>query len=420
MKNKTLRFFAAAAAFLLLFALLFGWASRLLNDKMSVKYDGEFYQGGEEYEVLLFGSSHMMNSVYPLELYRQTGIYSYNLGMTNEGLCPTYWRIRQALETHTPQVIVVEVSGVAYGLKTDVTDPSAQACLHNSLDSMPLGLTKVQAVVDLFGWRDLDSIFNFLFPLALYHDRWHALSEDDFAPWLLADKGALPIRSLFTPDAPLSEVDPDWVEPGGEAGVTYLLRIVELCRQKDIQLVLLNVPYLTSDRDRAVFNGIPALLEGKDGVRYYNLFQSDLLDVRIDLSDAVGHLNTAGAARLTAWLGEELRQNYDLPDHRGEAGSERWEQEYGISTAQHLNKLTGAGDLNTALMLLDHAGLGYRLQLTQAARGQEQTALLLARLGGEEAGSVPPGSPELPGEGCALLVWQEGKDEPAQLLTFPG
>lgn len=420
MKQKLLRFFAAAAVFLLLFALLFGAVSRVLNDKMSVKYDGEFYRSGDDYEVLLFGSSHMMNSVYPLELYRLTGLYAYNLGMTNEGLCPTYWRLRQALETHHPKVVVVEASGVAYGLKTDVGDPAAQAWLHNSMDSMPLGLTKVRAVVDLFGWRDLDSIFNFLFPLAQYHDRWRQLSRDDFDPWSMADRGALPIRNLFALDAPPGEIDPDWVEPGGEAGVEYLLRILDLCEQKGIQVVLLNVPYLTSDADRAVFNGIPALAAGYGNVRCYNLFQSDLLDLRIDLSDAAGHLNTAGAARLTAWLGQELCQNYALTDHRGEPGSEAWDQAYRISTAQHLNKLAAAGDMNTALMLLNHAGLGYRLQLTEAARQNELTALLLDRLDAAGAGEVPPGSPELPAEGCALLVWQQGMDDPAQLLTFPG
>ena len=69
-----------------LLALLMGRVSFVLNDKFSYKYDSEYYQDPGEYDVLFLGSSHIMNSIYPLEMFRSQGITAYNLGMTNESL----------------------------------------------------------------------------------------------------------------------------------------------------------------------------------------------------------------------------------------------------------------------------------------------------------------------------------------------
>lgn len=415
MKQRTLRFLAAGAVFLVLLAGLTARLTWVLSDKFAYKYHGEFYERDEQYDVLLFGSSHMMNSLLPLEMFGERGIRAFNLGMTNESLATSYWRLRDALDRRTPEVVVVEASMVTYGMKVDPADPNALALLHNSLDSMPLGAVKVQAVADLFGAADLEHIFEYLVPLAVCHDRWYALTEEDFHPWQQADRGAMPIRSLYTPESePLLHSDGQAEPPA--VGREYLTRILTLCEQRGIPVVLLNVPYFTTEQDLQIFNALPELTAGFENVRCINLFGTDFADWRTDFSDAAGHLNAAAAGRLSRWLANELADFYDLPDHRGEESAQRWEQDRGISTRQQWNKLLGAADLNTALMLVDHSGLACRVRLREEALQNEQTALLAARL--PDRGEPPPGSPALPEEGSALLVWQTGSDEPAVLLEF--
>ena len=415
MKRRTLRFLAAGAVFLLLLAGMTARLTRVLSDKFAYKYHGEFYEREEQYDVLLFGSSHMMNSLLPLEMFEERGIRAFNLGMTNESLAASYWRLRDALNRCTPQVVVVEASMVTFGRKVDTADPNAMALLHNSLDSMPLGAVKVQAVTDLFGAGDLENIFQYLVPLAVCHNRWYALTEDDFHPWQQADRGALPIRNLYMPESePLLHSDGQAEPPA--VGREYLTRILTLCEQRGVPVVLLNVPYFTQEHDLQVFNALPELTAGYKNVRCINLFQTDFADWRGDFSDAAGHLNTAAAARLSRWLANDLAEFYQLPDHRGEDGAQRWEQDMGISTLQHWNKLLGAADLNTALMLADHTRLACRVRLGEEALQNEQTALLAGRL--PDRGEPPPGSPDLPEEGCALLVWRTDSDEPAVLLQY--
>ena len=108
-KHPRLSFCVRGLCFLLGVCLLFGALSALLNDKMSRKYAGYFYDSGDDFEVLFFGSSHMFNGVAPLQLYRDTGVFSYNLGMTNEYPSVSYWRMVDALQRQDPKVVVVDV-----------------------------------------------------------------------------------------------------------------------------------------------------------------------------------------------------------------------------------------------------------------------------------------------------------------------
>ena len=49
------------------------------------------------------------------------------------------------------------------------------------------------------------------------------------------------------------------------------------------------------------------------------------LDPGEDMAEA-SHLNHRGSAKLSAWLADWLRDKYSLPDRRGEASYESWEQ----------------------------------------------------------------------------------------------
>ena len=80
---------------------------------------------------------------------------------------------------------------------------------------------------------------------------------------------------------------------------------------------------------------IAAAVAGADydarGLTYidYNLDPAGMLglDWATDTPDSGSHLNVLGAIKLTDVLGEYLTRNYDLPDHRGEAGFEHWDDD---------------------------------------------------------------------------------------------
>ena len=226
------RFALAAACFSLGFCVLFGALSRLLNDKMSLKYTATFYSDvaadRSAYDLLFFGSSHIFNGLLPLTLYEQTGIFSYNLGMTNEYPAVTYWRLRDALNRSDPQVVVIDVYRALAAEKMPKTENDL-GLLHNSLDGMPLSPLKARAVADILDATplDFDGVFNYLFPLAQFHSRYDSLTEDDFHPYRLESRGAMPLRAL-TSGAPLPQTE-EQAPLGSTVGEEYLRRMLSLC-----------------------------------------------------------------------------------------------------------------------------------------------------------------------------------------------
>ena len=48
------------------------------------------------------------------------------------------------------------------------------------------------------------------------------------------------------------------------------------------------------------------------------------IDWHTDSPDGGDHMNPRGAAKVTAWIGDYLRRNYDLPDRREDPAYENW------------------------------------------------------------------------------------------------
>ena len=62
------------------------------------------------------------------------------------------------------------------------------------MDSLPLSVTKIQAVWDLLPPGDR---MEFLFDFSMYHERWSVLGQGDFEPAKSLEKGLEVMRELF-------------------------------------------------------------------------------------------------------------------------------------------------------------------------------------------------------------------------------
>lgn len=320
----------------MVFILLYFKVNDLLVSKESInKYD-EFYQETEDYDVLFLGSSHMMNTVYPMELWEQYGITSYNLANSAEALPGSYWVLKNALDYKKPKVVIVDCFLSGYFK----IFPDRESFSHLFYDALPLSQNKIDAIEDLLPEQREE----FLWDFSLYHSRWNELSERDFELRTVPYRGA-EILTGYSNWAGVVYTD-EAVDVNG-LSVTYIRLMKELCDENDIQLVLCCIPYAAQESEQQAHNGFYKLAD-ELGVEYLNLISADIVDYEIDMQDR-GHLNASGARKVTEYMGEWILSNCNVvPKYE----LENWSEDYKEYLQDKCSRIEKQTNIYAELLLL--------------------------------------------------------------------
>ena len=227
--------------------------------------------------------------------------------------------------------------------------------LHKQMDFLPLTATKWEAVCDLL--KKPSSRLEFLWNFTLYHDRWRELDGRDFS----ALSGPVPTDSLGADGlTALWTERPEQAENTGEVlgeteGVKYLERILDLCEERSIRAVLAFMPSAESHaKEWASVNTAQNLAE-KRQIPFINLLPHDqqVIDYRTDMADG-SHVNAAGMAKLSRYVGGVLLENFALPDRRGASGYEWWGEAHARWKQEKREELYAESDLYLILSGLSH------------------------------------------------------------------
>ncbi len=319
MKKSLIAEITKCIAFVLVLCFIIKSASGLLIRKNEYLKYSEFYTEKDQFDVLFFGSSRVLDAIQPMELYKNYGIKSYNMAQHNETVGRSYWSIKNAIKYNKPKVAVVDVSLFAgeIGIDSDSYDTS-KAYMHNTLDHMPFSLQKIEAVNALCS-KDLRA--EYLFPFLLYHSRWNELNSADFNPVTPPRKGA-EIRNLIAKQVyePWHEEDrSDVFFPDG----INLDKIIELCKEEDVDLIFTCMPV-----PEGYFFGMINTMEDyftQNGVQFVNFGRlPDLFDYEVNFADG-GHLNQSGSKLATEEMGRYLTQNYSFSNENRKTDSE-WDK----------------------------------------------------------------------------------------------
>ena len=356
--KKAARIIGCAVTLLLTACLLFT-LTELTELKDSDNKYSDFFRD-REYDVLFFGTSNVIDDVFPMELWKEYGIVSYNCGGTSNQLATTYWVMENVLDYVTPKVVVIDCLHLSADLKRAMAPR-----LHYNLDAFPLSLTKIRAVLDLLNDPGADaaseaeetvnnawklSRTELLWNYAVYHSRWNDLQKEDFSPQPSREKGA---RSLFNvSDGERREIDTgSGIEPG-HVGEAYLRRMIESCRKRGIDVLLTYLPFPASDLCLKEARRVYDIAE-EYGVPYVNFLDDDeIINYKCDLHDSYSHLNVSGARKVTSYLGELLAQQFRIPDRRNDAHYSYWEKDYREYEALKDNNLQTQDNMVRYLMLL--------------------------------------------------------------------
>ena len=336
--------------FLLIVAGSIAALTRVFMQKDSVVQLQPFMDSAQEYDVLFIGDSQVKNSIYPLEMYRDYGIASYNLASVNSTIPVTYWSFLNALKYCSPKVVCMTVKDAEMEGKL----PAKFEFVHTALDAYPLRGLKLQAILDLTSNEEKETKANYrtemIFPLMKYHSRWSMLTSSDFEIEYNTEKGAEVVVHVSDPRAYSLEEEGEYPESG--AGFAYLRKIIEACEARGIQLVLWLPPHPSREKTIQAAHTAARIAE-EYGTPFLDFVEMDrVVDYATDCSDPESHVNPSGGRKLTDFMGDYLSNNYRLPDRRGESAYAHWDAELQTHIDEKIRLLRETTGFRERLMLL--------------------------------------------------------------------
>ena len=289
----------------------------------------EYFESDGNHDVIFLGDCEVYEAFSPAVLWEDYGIESWVCGTPQQLLWHSYTILEEILRRETPRVVVLGVYALSYD------EPQSEAYNRMALEALPCTGNKWRGV--RVAMTEGESILSYFVPLLRYHDRWQSLSWQD-------------VRSLFEMQEKISthgfvvrpEVVAGATRPGhedaplipqtsfGQMPLAYLQKIEALCREQNIQLILVKAPtdswrYPWYEEYENWTEGLAAEMV----VPYYNFLEAydEIgLDREKDSCDGGFHLNVSGAEKLTRYFGAILSECYGVPDRRGEKElAKEWE-----------------------------------------------------------------------------------------------
>ena len=274
----------------------------------------EYYEEQREHDIVFIGDCEVYENFSPETFWQEYGITSYMLGSPQQLIWHSYYWLKEVLSYETPQVVVFNVLSMQYG------EPQSEAYNRMSLDGMRLGGNKIDAVKAAM--MEDESLLSYIFPILRYHSRWQELTAED---WRYLFHREPVTHSGYLMRVDVRGVDTQSVPEGKPLGdyrfsdicYDYLDKIVALCREHDVDLVLIKAPSLYPYWYDEWDAQICAYAQEHD-LPYLNFLDEVTeigLDFATDTYDQGLHLNLSGAEKLSRYFGAWLSEHYDFPDH---------------------------------------------------------------------------------------------------------
>lgn len=286
-------------------------------------------------DVIMVGNSHMYTSAAPMQLWRDYGIASWDIGASAMNTPAKLAYIEEALKTQTPQVLALEAYSV------DQLSVVGRKENDWAYDNMPYSPTKVASVLRTVAPSQWEQ---YIVPLTRYHANYSDLKPGMLAyvlgmlhdpstggasavveaPAAGGDVAASGVvqgvnvdsKGTETGHVSLAETTSSHGSTRAVVSVGYIKQIAALCKERGITFVV----YLAPVRDgyKGAENPLPwienQLKDEYPDTIYLNL-NDRIADIGLTESDFrdSGHVFAWGMTKVTRYLYENLLRDLVVP-----------------------------------------------------------------------------------------------------------
>ena len=296
----------------------FAFLTRLLSPKYATDLIeggmiGQYYDQAGDHDVIFIGDCEVYANYSPMKLYRQYGVTAYIRGTPQQLVWQSYYVLEETLRYETPKAVVFNVNSMRYG------EPVSEAYNRLTIDGMRWSASKVGII--RASMTEEESFLSYVFPILRYHSRFDELTQEDWTylfstpdntyNGFLMNQNVVPAGTL-----PTVRVLADYSLP--EICWSYLEKMRALCEDNGVELILVKAPSLYPHWYEEYDQQIKDYANGH-GLCYYNfaaVADEIGIDYETDTYDGGLHLNLNGAVKLSAYFGDLLTREHQIPDRR--------------------------------------------------------------------------------------------------------
>lgn len=295
----------------------------LMPDGMGVSSLRNCYKNAN---VLFFGSSHIFCNVNAGTLWNERGIASCSLAQPEQPVYMSYYQMKNSFKYDVPEVAVLEVYMAVVSEKYN----QSQIDSHYTYALLTYPIYKdFKERVEAAEFLENDKT-SFILGLPTYHSSYKNVvknNEDIYAGFQyrfdVNEDGQCDTR-YKTDDISLGEA-----RGLSKETEEYLGKMKTLCEQNGVKLLLLVTPYQAAYEHMCILKAVEDWAE-KNDVDFLDM-NNYVADIGIDLDTEMydwGHARMEGNVKNSGWLAKYLAENYNVSNHKGNSGYERWDDVY--------------------------------------------------------------------------------------------
>jgi len=304
---NVLRIVASVVVFVALFMFVLSKVSYVLRDKPNASVQDNFaLLERDSVDVIFIGQSHQFCSINPDMLAGEYGINCFMLATSGQTVAMSYYAAMEAIELQHPKTIYMETGYVIHEWQV-INDGMS----HMFFDGMPKCKARKEAIDDLI--EPENRIYYYL-NLGQYHTRWSSLTEIDYQNYKNSPRGRF-YSEVTVNNWPIPVVDRNETAPMTDSALEYMDKLVALCKENNVELILYTMPYNTLYfdygveeflDDQRIYNGLYEYAQ-QNGLEYHNLFyeiDEIAFDYSHDFMDSQ-HTNCYGQDKITRYMVEK-------------------------------------------------------------------------------------------------------------------
>ncbi|MCF0229368.1 MAG: QueT transporter family protein [Parasporobacterium sp.] len=268
-------------------------------------------------DVLAVGTSLTYTNLNTNILWNEYGIACYDLATAEQPFWSTYAYLKEALRVQKPKLVLLDIKAMTY-LDDKVDRTRTVLCSYGILNP----ITRLQTIYECVEPEDFIS-FALGFPQV--HTNYYKIKTSDFdVPPKYGNRGSSwkgyvekdETAAHDTPNINFEFKTPNYVN---EHEMEFFEKILQLCIDNDVEVILIGYPNADYKHDHLYYCKAFEIAEqyGITGINYNLPENRPPIDYQTECADWQ-HLNISGSVKFTRDLGEDLKEMYDLEDHRGD------------------------------------------------------------------------------------------------------